>query len=133
MRSEIFPQSSPFSLHTKNSMTYLSSSRPRYRILICVRGNCAEPERGRWLEKRLIQLIAQHGLDETSHPGHTTCTVTNCLAVCHSGPVMIVHPDGIKYQLVDEAALNKIFQQHILGGQPVEELIVRSQPGHVII
>lgn len=93
------------------------------RILICVRGQCAESGQGKQLEQQLRQLIEQHHLDRNDHPRHTTCAITNCLGVCENGPVMIVHPDGVKYHHVDAAALERIFDQHILGGQPVEEYI----------
>ncbi len=49
-----------------------------------------------------------------------------------NGPIMIVHPEIIKYQHVDAAALERIFQQHLLQGQPVEELIVHQPPSRPI-
>jgi (2Fe-2S) ferredoxin len=36
---------------------------------------------------------------------------------------VVVYPDGIWYHHVDEAALERIYQEHILGDHPVEELI----------
>ena len=35
------------------------------------------------------------------------------------GPILVVYPDGIWYGNVDEAALERIYTEHILGGQPV--------------
>lgn len=99
-------------------------NRTGYRIMICARGDCASSLTSRALEQKLQALIAAHGLDDPAHPQHTVCRLTNCLGVCANGPVMIVHPDGIKYHQVDEVALEKIFQEHILQGQPVEGLIV---------
>jgi (2Fe-2S) ferredoxin len=95
------------------------------RVLICVRGQCAESNRGKRLEKRLVELIQQHGLDDPSHPQHVSCTITNCLGICEDGPIMIVHPEAIKYGRVTEGALERIFQQHLLQGRPVDELIVQ--------
>jgi cob(I)alamin adenosyltransferase len=43
--------------------------------------------------------------------------------VCSDGPIMVVYPEGIWYHHVDEAALERIYEEHILGGQPVEALI----------
>jgi (2Fe-2S) ferredoxin len=97
------------------------------RILICVRGQCAESGQGKQLEKHLNHLIQQYGLENEEHPKHTTCTITNCLGVCEGGPVMIVHPDAIKYHHVDKAALDKIFHSHILNNKPVNHLIVSAQ------
>jgi (2Fe-2S) ferredoxin len=110
-----------------------SSTRRGRRVLICVRGQCAESNRGKRLEKRLIELIEQYGLDDSDHPQHVSCTITNCLGVCADGPVMIVHPEAIKYCHVSEAALERIFHQHLLGNQPVEELIVYQPPVRPIL
>jgi (2Fe-2S) ferredoxin len=41
---------------------------------------------------------------------------------------MIIHPEAVRYRLVDEAALERIFQQHLLGGEPVTDLLL---PPHV--
>ena len=103
------------------------SRRPR-RVLICVRGQCAESSRGFKLEQYLLDLIRQHGLDNPAHPQHFACTVTNCLGVCENGPIIIVHPEAIKYQHVDQAALEQIFHRHLLHNQPVEELKVKQTP-----
>lgn len=111
--------------------TFFSPRRGR-RVMICVRGQCADSNRGRLLEKLLLDLIKQHGLADADHPQHVSCTVTNCLGVCADGPVMIVHPEIIKYHHVTPAALERIFQQHLLQNQPVEELIVRELPAKPI-
>jgi (2Fe-2S) ferredoxin len=93
--------------------------------MICVRGQCAESGLGKQLEQQLTFLIEQHGLDNPDHPQHVTCRITNCLGVCANGPIMIIHPEAVKYQQVDRAALERIFYNHILNGQPVEELRVK--------
>ncbi len=114
---------------------YFSQNQPARRgrrVLICVRGQCAESSRGFKLEQRLLDLIRQHGLDDSTHPQYVTCTVTNCLGVCENGPVLIVHPEAIKYQRVDQTALARIFHEHLLHNRPVEELIVRQAPAKPI-
>jgi (2Fe-2S) ferredoxin len=45
---------------------------------------------------------------------------------------MMVHPDGIRYKLVDEAALQQIFEQHFLRDKPVEALIYNGQPSRSV-
>jgi (2Fe-2S) ferredoxin len=45
---------------------------------------------------------------------------------------MMVHPDGIRYKHLDEAALLRIFQQHFLQDQPVSELIHDQFPRSVL-
>lgn len=102
----------------------LSKTKQGYRILICIRGNCADPDLGRDLETHLNDLIIHHGLDQPEHPQHTTCRLTNCLGVCHSGPIIIVHPGAIRYHHVDKAVLNRVFEEHICQGNPVQSLIL---------
>jgi (2Fe-2S) ferredoxin len=55
------------------------------------------------------------------------------LGVCEDGPIMIVHPEAIKYGHVTEAALERIFLQHLLQNQPVEELIVHPPSSRPIL
>jgi (2Fe-2S) ferredoxin len=105
----------------------LPPRHPR-RVLICVRGQCAESGRGFKLEQHLLKLIQEHGLDDPAHPQHTTCTVTNCLGVCENGPILIVHPEAIKYQHIDPPTLERIFHEHLRHNQPVEALKVKQIP-----
>lgn len=94
------------------------------RVLICVRGNCASAAEGQNLEAHLQRLIKDHGLDDPNHPHTVSCRQVQCLGVCHSGPIIMVHPDAIRYQQVDIAALERIFQQHLIQGNPVADLIL---------
>lgn len=95
-------------------------------ILICVKGSCADPEEGFALEKHVLSLLAQHGLDDPAHPRHATCAVVNCLSACErQGPVMMVNPGAVKYHRLNRAVLAQIIQEHILNGAPVEAYVVR--------
>jgi cob(I)alamin adenosyltransferase len=93
------------------------------QIFICIHGDCAGPEKGQQLQQQVAELNRQHSLNKLRNPERLKCSVVDCLGVCSGGPIMVVYPDGIWYHHVDETALQRIYQEHILAGEPVEELI----------
>lgn len=100
----------------------------KYRVMVCGRGVCVERSAALHLETHLRALLAQHGLDQPDHPQTTRCQLVNCLGVCHSGPILMVHPDGVLYQQVNEAKLRRIVEEHLLQDKPVKELQTRLAP-----
>jgi len=93
------------------------------QVFFCIHGNCAEPELGERLQQRFNALNREYQRNKLRNPERVKCSLADCLGVCQAGPIMVVYPDGIWYHHVDEAALERIYQEHILGGQPVEALI----------
>jgi (2Fe-2S) ferredoxin len=67
--------------------------------------------------QRLIEAIEDHDLS-----GEVMVTNTGCFGICSQGPIMVVYPEGIWYGAVTEEDIDKIVEQHIINGLPVEEL-----------
>jgi len=54
---------------------------------------------------------------------------TGCQGLCAKGPIMVVHPGNIFYQEVKPDMVERIFNEHILGGTPVDDyLMVEELP-----
>lgn len=92
-------------------------------LLICNHGDCADSAIAERLYARVAELNRHYGLNKLRNPHRLKCGLVDCLGVCQGGPILAVYPDGIWYHHVDEPALELIFQEHILQGRPVEELI----------
>jgi (2Fe-2S) ferredoxin len=98
----------------------------RYRVLVCAGGPCTDA--GAAVVWGHLRNIQKARCLRTDGPGVMTCK-TSCLGPCGLAPVMQVWPDGTWYGGVDEAGVERIVEQHLLGGEAVTELSYVVQPG----
>lgn len=47
-----------------------------------------------------------------------------CLDQCAHGPTLVVYPDGVWYGRVSLDDIDEIIDRHLVGGQPVERLVI---------
>ena len=89
----------------------------RTYLMVCAGTGCVANQSMK-VRDRLRAEIRKHGLQD-----EVAVVTTGCNGFCAVGPIMVVQPEGIFYQLLKETDVPYLVEEHLLKGRPVKELL----------
>jgi (2Fe-2S) ferredoxin len=86
-------------------------------LMLCTGTGCVSNKAFR-IRQVLEETLAKHQLQD-----EIAVVPTGCNGFCAQGPVMVVQPDGIFYQMLTERDIPELVEEHFLKGRPLRRLM----------
>lgn len=101
-----------------------------HHLLLCATPSkalcCPDPAVGAASWDALKRLVRELGLEDPARPeGIVLRTKADCLRLCAGGPILLIWPEGIVYGGVSPERVEAIVRKHVIGGQPIEQWILK--------
>lgn len=93
-------------------------------FMLCVGDSCCDSEEaGQRSWKHLKSRLSALGLNDKVYR-----TKVGCLRICTAGPIGVVYPEGVWYRHLTPEAIDRVIQEQLIDGKPVEELVFARSP-----
>ncbi|MEN6416905.1 MAG: NADH-quinone oxidoreductase subunit NuoF [Armatimonadota bacterium] len=90
------------------------------KIVVCSGTACLDPG-GKKIEPELNRILKEKNAQELAEIEEAVS-----YGLCGNCPMIVVEPDGVYYEKMDAAKLERIVDEHIIGGKPVDELMAKE-------
>lgn len=98
----------------------------RRHLLVCTGPRCTTDGRSQALFDSLGEKFKVAGLDGGAL--RVKRSRVSCFAACKGGPIVCVQPDGVWYYDVTPENMDRIVDEHLVGGRVVEALVFHRGP-----
>ena len=101
-----------------------------HHLLLCATPSkalcCPDPAIGVASWEALKRLVRELGLEDPARPeGIVLRTKADCLRICAEGPILLIWPEGTVYGGVSPERIEPILREHVIGGKPIEQWIIK--------
>ena len=96
----------------------------KHHIFVCTSCRVNGQQKGLCYSKESVDIVQRliETVEDLDLSGEVMITNTGCFGICSQGPIMVIYPEGVWYGAVTEEDVERIVEQHIINGLPVEEL-----------